>query len=210
MNQRSNDLLLVEGEGAPRSGPIDIINRDGFLIVSSAGLIQQQNLETGVWEKLGYSGVARIFETDSEVLASTYQKELFTLNELREAATQWRKKARTKKAREMAPPLGSLKPESRYAKAWFPRGMGRSGYLVKFALEWNDEIWFGGSPWNRFQSVGLYRVHNETGEFTMFKPRDGFRTSTTYSTFGAVVRGNELWVTTSAGLAVVTRRDVRK
>lgn len=203
-------ITVLEGKGAPRSGPIDIINRDGFLIVSSAGLIQQQNLESGVWEKLGYSGVARIFETDSEVLASTYQKELFTLEELRKAATEWRTKARTKKAREMAPPMGTLKPDSRYTKAWFPRGMGRSGYLVKFALEWDDEIWFGGSPWNRFQSVGFYRVHKETGKFTMFKPRDGFRTSTTYSTFSAVVRGNELWVTTSAGLAVVTRRDVKK
>jgi hypothetical protein len=44
----------------------------------------------------------------------------------------------------------------------------------------------------------------------MFKPRDGFQTSTTYSTYDAVVRGNELWVTTSAGLAVVTRREVKK
>ena len=201
---------IMEDDGAPRSGPIDIINRDGFLIVSSAGVIQQQNLQTGAWEKLGYSSVARIFDTASGAVASTYQKELFTLDELREAATQWRKTARTKKAREMAPPLGSLKPESRYAKAWFPRGMGRSGYLVKFAVEWGDEIWFGGSPWFRFQSVGLYRVHKKTGEFTMFKPRDGFLTSITYTTFGAVVRGNELWVTTSAGLAVVTRREVKK
>ncbi len=203
-------ITVLEGEGAPRSGPIDIIVQEGFLIVSSAGTIQQQNLQTGVWEKIGYSGAARVFDTGSGIVASTYQKELFTLEELRSAATEWMKKARTKKAREMAPPLGSLKPESRYADAWFPRGMGRSGYLVKFAVEWDDEIWFGGSPWNRFQSVGLYRIHKETGEFTMFKPRDGFRTSTTYSTFGAVVRGNELWVTTSAGLAVVTRRDVRK
>ena len=201
---------IMEGEGAPRSGPIDIINRDGFLIVTSAGVIQQQNLQTGVWEKLGYSSVARIFDTASGAVASTYQKELFTLDELREAATEWRKKARTKKAREMAPPMGTLKPESRYAKAWFPRGMGRSGYLVKFAVDWGDEIWFGGSPWFRFQSVGLYRVHKETGEFTMFKPRDGFLTSITYTTSGAVVRGNELWVTTSAGLAVVTRREVKK
>lgn len=88
--------------------------------------------------------------------------------------------------------------------------MGRSGYLVKFAVDWGDEIWFGGSLWFRFQSVGLYRVHKETGEFTMFKPRDGFLTSITYTTSGAVVRGNELWVTTSAGLAVVTRREVKK
>lgn len=200
-------ITIQEGEGAPRSGPVDIIKRDGFLIVSSAGVIQQQNLETGLWEKLGYSGVARILDTGSQVVASTYQKELFTLSELREAATEWRKKARTKTAREKAPPMGSLKPESRYAKAWFPRGMGKSGYLVKFAVEWGDEIWFGGSPWNRFQSVGLYRVDKETGEFTMLKPRDGFRTSTTYTTYDAVVRGNELWVTTSAGLAVVTRRN---
>lgn len=201
---------IMEGEGAPRAGPIDIIKQDGFLIVTSAGVIQQQNLQTGEWEKLGYSSVARIFETASGAVVSTYQKELFTLDELREAATVWRKKARTKKAREMAPPMGTLKPESRYAKAWFPRGMGRSGYLVKFAVDWGDEIWFGGSPWNRFQSVGLYRVHKETGEFTMFKPRDGFLTSTTYTTYGAVVRGNELWVTTSAGLAVVTRREENK
>ena len=96
-------IAVMEGEGAPRAGPIDIINRDGFLIVSSAGVIQQQNLQTGVWEKLGYSSVARIFETASGAVASTYQKELFTLDELREAATEWRKKARTKKAREMAP-----------------------------------------------------------------------------------------------------------
>ncbi|MGZ0168333.1 MAG: hypothetical protein ACKVHE_02135 [Planctomycetales bacterium] len=203
-------ITVMEGEGAPRSGPIDIIKRDGFLIVSSAGLIQQKKIQTGEWEKLGYSGVVRIFDTASGALASTYQKELFTLSELREASTEWRKKARTKKAREKAPPMGSLKPESRYAKAWFPRGMRSSGYLVKFAVEWGDEIWFGGSPWNRFQSVGFYRIHKETGEFTMFKPRDGFQTSTTYSTYDAVVRGNELWVTTSAGLAVVTRREVKK
>ena len=101
-------------------------------------------------------------------------------------------------------------PESRYSKAWFPRGMGHAGYLVEFAVVWGDEIWFGGTPWNRFQSVGLYRVHKETGEFTMLKPRDGFRTSTTYSTFDAVLRENELWVATSAGLAVVTRREAKK
>ena len=201
---------IMEGEGAPRSGPTDIIIRDGFLIVSSAGVIQQQNLKTGEWEKLGYSGVARIFETASGVLGSTYKKELFTLDELREASTEWRTKTRTKKAREMAPPLGSLMPESRYSKAWFPRGMGHAGYLVEFAVVWGDEIWFGGTPWNRFQSVGLYRVHKETGEFTMLKPRDGFRTSTTYSTFDAVLRENELWVATSAGLAVVTRREAKK
>ena len=40
-------ISVIEGEGAPRSGPIDIIKRDGFLIVSSAGLIQQQNIQTG-------------------------------------------------------------------------------------------------------------------------------------------------------------------
>lgn len=202
-----DSIEVFEGEGAPRAGPVDIIVRDGFLIVSSAGQIQQQNLETGVWEKLGYSGVARVFDTGGEVVASTYQKELFALDELRNASAEWRKNARTTKASEKAPPMGSLKTESHFAKAWFPKGMGRAGYLVKFAIEWNDDIWFGGSPWHRFQSVGLYRMDKETGAFTMFKPRDGFRTSTTYTTYDAVVRGNELWVATSAGLAVVTRRE---
>ncbi|MDA0807498.1 MAG: tetratricopeptide repeat protein [Planctomycetota bacterium] len=200
-------VTIMEGEGAPRSGPVDIIKRDGFLNVSSGGVVQQQNIKTGEWEKLGYSSVARVFDTASEVVASTYQKELFTLDELRNASTKLGNRAQTKKDQEKAPPLGSLKIESRYSKAWFPRGMGHAGYQLGFAVEWGDEIWFGGSPWNRFQSVGLYRIHKETGEFTMFKPRDGFRTSTTYSTHDAVLRENELWITTYAGLAVVTRRD---
>ena len=199
---------ILEGASAPRSSPVDIVNRDGFLIISAGGVIQQLNLETNEWEKLGYSSVARVLDTGSEVIASAYQQELLSLDELRQAAKDWRK-GRKITAESKAPPMGTLKPDSRFTKAWFPRGAGKAGYLVKFAVDWDDEVWFGGSPWGRFQSAGVYRIHKETGEFTMFKPRDGFRTSTTYTAYDGVLKGNELWMTTSAGLAVVTRRETK-
>ena len=146
---------------------------------------------------------------------SFYSHELFHIDELNVALQELadrRSKSKGRKLPNFVPSLRSLDfEESRYKDSWFPRGEnGRAGYLVKFAVEWDGEVWFGGSPWSRFQSSGLYRCNMKTGKFTMFSPHDGLRPSTTYMTYAAVVRGNELYVATSAGLAVVTRREARK
>ncbi len=207
-----HSVVIIEGDGAPTKSPVDIVEHDRSLYVSSGSFIQEQNLETGEWTTLGYDSIARVFRGESGLWFSTYSRELFRLDELKESIAARRKNARTKTAREATLQLRSLDlSSSHYQKAWFPRGEnGRSGYLVKFAVEWDGDIWFGGSPWYRFQSSGLYRCNMKTGEFTMFSPHDGFRTSTTYMTYAAVVRGNELYVATSAGLAVVTRREEKK
>ena len=172
------------------------------------------NLKTGQWKSLGRDSVCRVFGTESGVWGSFYSHELFRVDELNVALQELadrRRKSKGRKLSNFVPSLRSLDFESRYKDSWFPRGEnGRSGYLVKFAVEWDGEVWFGGSPWYRFQSSGLYRCDMQTGEFTMFSPHDGFRPSTTYMTYAAVVRGNELYVATSAGLAVVTRRVKKK
>lgn len=205
-------VVILEGKGAPKSAPIDMVEHNGSLFVSSRSLIQELNLETGEWKNVAYDSIGRVFKGESGVWASTYSRELFRMEELKEAIAARRKKLRTKKARDYIVQLRNVDlSQSRYQKAWFPRGEnGRSGYLVKFAVEWDGDVWFGGSPWYRFQSAGLYRCNMKTGEFTKFTPHDGFRPSTTYMTYDAVVRGNELYVATSAGLAVVTRREVTK
>jgi tetratricopeptide (TPR) repeat protein len=210
VNQDSS-IEIMEGDGAPTGAPVDIVVHDGALFVSSRSLIQQMDLKTGQWKSLGRDSVCRVFGTESGVWGSFYSHELFRIDELDVALQQLadrRSKSKGRKLPNFIPSLRSLDfEESLYKDSWFPRGTGRSGYLVKFAVEWDGEVWFGGSPWYRFQSSGLYRCNMKTGEFTMFSPHDGFRPSTTYMTYAAVVRGNELYVATSAGLAVVTRRE---
>jgi tetratricopeptide (TPR) repeat protein len=207
-------VVILEGQGAPTGTPVDIVTHDGILFVSTGNRIQEMNLETGKWKSLGSDSVCRVFGTESGVWGSFYSHELFRMSELKVALKELedrRKQSKGRKSANFVPSFRSLKFEdSHYKGSWFPRGTGRSGYLVKFAVEWDGDIWFGGSPWYRFQSAGLYRCNMKTGEFTMFRPHDGLRPSTTYMTYDAVVRGNELHVATSAGLAVVTRRDVKK
>lgn len=211
---QDNSVEIMEGDGAPTGAPVDIVVHGGALFVSSRSLIQEMDLKTGQWKSLGRDGVCRVFGTESGVWGSFYSHELFRIDELNVALQELadrRSKSKGRKLPNFVPSLRSLDFESRYKDSWFPRGEnGRSGYLVKFVVEWDGEVWFGGSPWYRFQSSGLYRCDMKTGEFTMFTPHDGFRTSTTYMTYAAVVRGNELYVATSAGLAVVTRREEKK
>ena len=94
-----------------------------------------------------------------------------------------------------------------YKQTWFPRGQGKAGYLVKFLIERDGQIWFGGSPWARFKSSGLYRLDKLTGNFAIYGPRDGFKTSLTYEIYDGVWAANRLWLATSGGLAEITPRE---
>ncbi len=93
----------------------------------------------------------------------------------------------------------------RFQAAWF-NGVGQAGYGVHFVVEHAGQVWFGGSPWERFRSTGFYRIDPKTGEFRMYNSRDGFRSSATYETWDGVAIDDDLWLATSAGLARVTPR----
>ncbi|MEO8495037.1 MAG: hypothetical protein ABI614_08200, partial [Planctomycetota bacterium] len=107
--------------------------------------------------------------------------------------------------REIAPYGADDDAAERFRSAWFNEE-GKAGYRLLFVVEHKDQIWFGGDPWERFRSVGLYRVDPKTGEFRLYGLRDGFRMSTTYTTYAATAIGNDLWLATSAGLARVRPR----
>ena len=97
------------------------------------------------------------------------------------------------------------KAAERFKSAWFNE-KGPSGYKVNWVIEHKGQVWFGGYPWARFRSVGVYRVDPEAGEYRMYNMRDGFRMSTTYATFCGVAIGNDLFLSTAAGLGRVTPR----
>ena len=204
-------VLVMEGDNSPTQAPMDIVAHDGLLFVSSSSRLQELDLESGRWKALGTESYCRVFGTASGVWGTFNTHQLFRMSELKVAIKEFedrRSESKGRKAADFVPSLRSLSFEAGYYKdSWFPRGEDRASYHVKFAVEWDGHIWFGGSPCSRFQSAGLYRCNMKTGEFTMFSPHDGFRPSTTYMAYAAVVRGNELYVATSAGLAVVTRHE---
>lgn len=201
---------VLEGKGAPERAPIGIAIHDESLFTSSRTVIREMNLQTGNWKPLGRAGYCRVFGTESGVWGTFNTHQLFRMDELKAALNRLHEtggKSIGRKVNDSVPSLLSLPfRNGRFDDAWYPRGEKRSSYHVRFAVEWGDEIWFGGSPVSRFQSVGLYRCNLKTGEFTAFSPHDGFRPSITCVTNDAVVRGNELYVATSAGLVAITRR----
>jgi hypothetical protein len=209
-----DSVQVMEGENSPTKAPVDIVAHDGSLFVSSRTALYEMDLKTRLWRSLGKESYLRVFGTKSGVWGTFNTHQLFRMDELKVALKEFnnrRNKSKGKKTANFVPSLSSLNFEAGHFKdSWFPRGKDRASYHLKFAVEWDDEIWFGGSPWSRFQSAGLYRCNMKTGEFTTFTPHDGFRPSTTYMTYAAVVRGHELYVATAAGLAVVTRHEVKK
>lgn len=206
-----NAIHVMEGQNSPTRAPVDIVVQNQSLFVSTKTVLLEMDLKTGKWRPLGREGYCRVFGTESGVWGTFDTHQLFRMDELKKALKTFNDSRNESKRRDdpnFVPGLRSLKFEDgHFQESWFPRGSERASYHVKFAIEWDDEIWFGGSPWSRFQSVGLYRCNMETGEFSTFTPHDGFRLSTSCMTYAAVVRDQELYVATSAGLAVITRHE---
>ena len=169
---------------APRSAPTHVIvNDNGILARTQTGVYEYQ-AAAKQWTKLP-KGRANwnptIYQGEATIWASRYGHELYEFDK-----------------------TGKIKDE--YQQTWFPRGRGRAGYLVKFVAERDGQIWFGGTPWERFKSSGFYRIDKRTGDFIIYGPRDGFKTSTTYTTYDGVWAEGRLWLATSGGLAEVTPR----
>jgi hypothetical protein len=91
----------------------------------------------------------------------------------------------------------------RYSKAWQP--LRSSCYLVRFALERDGQLWFGGGSWREFFSHGFYRMDPASGEFRIYGARDGFQIgkTSTYECYDGVWAADRIWLATSFGLAEI-------
>lgn len=209
--ERDGSIDVMEGDGSPVKAPIDIVVYEDSLFVSSGTVIREMNRKTRQWKPLGRASYCRVFRTESGLWGTFDSHQLFRIDELKAALQGERERPGKRTERNLEvfiPSLRSLAFENgQFKDSWYPRGESRASYHVRFAVEWEDDVWFGGSPYSRFQSAGLYRCRMKDGRFTAFSPHDGFRTSTTYMTYDAVPLGDELYVSTSAGLVAVTRRE---
>ena len=186
----NGDVTVMDGEYTPTAAPSSLALQDGRLLATTPAQAYAFRVETKEWispeEKLTPT-VMRVFPGKSHAWASSNRREIF--------------------------PYGADKETAEHFKAaWFNEN-GRGSYSVRFVIEHKDQIWFGGSPWARFRSVGFYRIDPRTGEFHMYGLRDGFRMGGVYTTNAGVVIGDDLWLATSAGLARVTprmREDIPK
>lgn len=179
----SGNVTVMDGENAPTSAPSSLAIQDGRLLATTPVRAYAFRLKTNTWispdEKLTPTAM-NIFPGKSHAWASDNGREIFPYGADKETA-------------------------ERFRAAWF-HDYGKAGYSVRFVTEHKDQIWFGGSPWARFRSVGFYRIDPATGEFHMYGLRDGFRMSDVYTTHAGVAIGDDLWLATSAGLAKVTPR----
>jgi hypothetical protein len=178
-------VKVLDGKDAPDLAPLCLFVQGEQLLAATRSGVHEFDLKKQRWTKTvegrGLREV-RVFPGKSHAWASTYRREMF--------------------------PYGADKDKAeRFKSAWF-NDRQKAGVRMTFAIEHNDQLWFGGHPWARFRSVGFYRVDPKTGEFRMYGLRDGFRMSTTYVTRDAVAIGADLWLATSAGLARVTRREL--
>jgi hypothetical protein len=179
-------IRVYDGPGAPRVALYNLAVADDHIYGSNAGMYVL-DLKTNVWRSDAATKFDKrqmptaIFQTAGRLWGSKYGREMFQLS------------------------LSSA-DNARYQPAWFPRGLEKAGYVVRFAFEHNGQLWFGGSPWWRFKSAGFYRIDIDSGDFVIYGPRDGFRTSTTYECFAGLYAANKIWLATSAGLAEITIR----
>ena len=179
-------IRIYDGPDAPRVALYHLALAGDQVYGSNAGTYLL-NLTTNKWQSDATAKFDRhqiptsIFQTAGQLWGSKYGREIFQ-------------------------PLLSPDENTRYKRAWFPRGLEKAGYEVRFVFEHNGQLWFGGSPWWRFKSAGFYRVDINSGDFAIYGPRDGFRTSTTYECYDGLYAANRIWLATSAGLAKVTIR----
>ncbi len=96
-----------------------------------------------------------------------------------------------------------------YHQSWYPKQSYKAGYKIKFLIEQDGQLWFGGEPWLRFKSSGFYRLDLKTGEFKNYGPRDGFRykMGNEFDCSDGLWAAGRLWLATSFGLAEITMRD---
>lgn len=177
-------VTVLDGPSAPTAAPLYLVSQEGRVLAATRMGVHEFDLESKQWALVvRASGLhaTGIFPGESHAWASRYRRELY--------------------------PYGADDDAARpFSAAWFDETNSKAGYRVLFAIEHKDHIWFGGDPWQRFRSVGFYRIDLETGEFRMYGLRDGFRMSTTYTTYAGVAINNDLWLATSAGLARVKPR----
>lgn len=179
-------IHIYDGPGAPRVALDDLAVAGNQVYGSNRGTYLL-NLTTNKWQT---DAIAKLDERQAPM--SIFQA----------AGRLWG----WKYGREIFQPLLSPEDNNRFKRAWFPRGLEKAGYEVRFVFEHDRQLWFGGSPWWRFKSAGFYRLDVDTGDFVIYGPRDGFRTSTTYECFDGLYAANNIWLATSAGLAKVTTR----
>ncbi len=106
---------------------------------------------------------------------------------------------------ELLPWQGTKQQNELFKPTWFS-GRFKAGYTVRFVSQRGDEVWFGGAPWERFVSSGLYRFNLETGAFDKFAPADGFRASRSHDVYDGLWLDDRLWLATSEGLCNLTPR----
>jgi|GEM_PF-4430502 len=173
-------LIVLDQEHAPRTAPTHLIVKGHELLASTGTAILSLDIKSDQWTERMTGNQLRLFMTPSGVLASTPGRELFLLDE----------------------------PDSLpYRAAWSAPDETRRRYEVHGVIDWQGSLWLTGTPWQRFASAGLYRLDSQAGQFEKFGPRDGFQVSTTYETYSAAAIGKNLWLATSAGLAVVELRE---
>ncbi|MBS0203017.1 MAG: hypothetical protein JSS49_08985 [Planctomycetes bacterium] len=173
---------LAEGD-APRVAPTHMVLDDNRLLARTVEHTYELSLKSGKWTQhsrgLGQIIATRLFAGTGLIWASNYGHEI-TVWDADESRNQI------------------------FKSAWYNVPGTKAGYEVSFVAERGDEVWFGGQPWDHFLSSGLYRIHRKTGAFHKFSPRDGFPTVYTQSIHDGVWLRDQLWLTTSCGLCVVT------
>ncbi len=176
-------VKVLDGEDAPAIAPSHLVVLNGHLLATTRSTVHELDPASGKWTTVKVPsgpGSVAVFAGMSHVWASTYGREIVPFN--CDAATA-----------------------NNYRDAWFSDA-GKAGYSVEFVIERGGRVWFGGSPWARFRSAGFYSIDPDGGDFRMYGLRDGFRMSTTYSTYAGVTIDSDLWLATSAGLTRVTPR----
>ncbi len=185
---QNGDIKVFDEKDSPTEAPEHLVIQGHLLLTATRSAFHLLNLETGEWTRITEvpgRGPISVFPGRTNAWTSRYRAELA--------------------------PFGASDEEvESFSNGWFkpePRE-GASGFLIHFVVDQGDEVWYGGYPWARFRSVGLYRFNRKTREFRMFNLRDGFHMSVTYSMSSGVAIGDDLYVSTAAGLARVSPRDV--
>ena len=181
-------VTVLDGKNSPTAAPEHLVIQDNLLLTATRSAFHQLNLETGEW--------ARITEVPGRGPISVFPGR----------TNAWTSRYRA----ELVPFSASDEEVESFSNGWFKPepNEGASGFLIHFVIDLGDEVWYGGYPWARFRSVGLYRFNRKTREFRMFNLRDGFHMSVTYSMSSGVAIGDDLYVSTAAGLARVSPRYV--